>query len=164
MFNDCRTLSDAITVLKLDEGVRSQPYRDSKGLWTVGVGRLIGAQITDLKLSENEIDYFLINDIEKHWKEAVDIFGAQFLSEITPARQIAILSMLFTLGKSKFLKFENTISAIKSRDWERAAQGILKSKWARDVDPRQQNNAGRDNRVADMLRSGQFPEFYKIPK
>jgi lysozyme len=162
MLNDCKTLSSAVTVLKKDEGVRAQPYRDSKGLWTVGVGRLIGAQITDLKLSDDEIVYMLHNDIKKHWLEAVEIFGNDFLCELTPARQVAILSLLFTLGKSKFLKFHNTIKAIKSHNWESAAANILNAKWARDVDPKQTPGIGRDDRVAEMLRSGEFPLYYKI--
>jgi lysozyme len=154
--------SKAYKVLLLDEGKRNKPYKDSKGLWTIGIGRLIGAKLEDLTLSDYMIGEMFAEDIDKHWAEACDIFGAEFLAELEDARQIAILSLLFTLGKTKFLTFTSTIPAIKAKDWDRAAALLMSSKWAKDVDPRQLTGKGRDDRIAQMLKSGKFPKDYGI--
>ncbi len=59
------------SALTIDEGLRLQPYKDTVGKWTIGIGR----NLDDVGISEEESDYLLMNDIYKvevdldeHWK------------------------------------------------------------------------------------------------
>lgn len=155
-------LAKAIKVLSFDEGAKNKPYRDSKGLWTIGIGRLVGRNLSDLYLSTHVIHEMLMEDICSHWEQATNIFEEEFLNKQTPARQIAILSLAFGLGENKLKQFTETIPAIKKEKWELAAWLLLKTKWARDVDPQQIRNRGRDDRIAFMLKTGEFHEEYNI--
>jgi lysozyme len=40
--------------LKVDENIKSKPYRDTVGKWTIGVGR----NLDDVGLRPKEIDFF----------------------------------------------------------------------------------------------------------
>ena len=56
-------LSRVATLIILDEGVRSRPYKDSNGTPTVGVGRNLsgnGISIAELKAIAGELDYDLL--------------------------------------------------------------------------------------------------------
>lgn len=152
----------ATKVFDLDEGVQAKAYRDSKGLWTIGRGHLIGEHLADLKLSQHIIDELFKEDLSIAVREAKLVVGSVFFESISLARQIALTSMLYTLGHNKFLKFEETIEAMKREDWDEVAHRILSAKWARDVDPRQRPGEGRDDRVAYMFKFGTFPPEYKI--
>lgn len=149
-------------VLINDEGYRETPYLDTKGNYTIGVGYLIGKSMADLKLTKPVIMFMLTEQVEICIKELIEIFGSDDFHSWTEARQVALVSMIYNLGKRKFLGFENMISAIRVEDWHDASDHALDSKWASDVDPRQREGQGRDDRIAFMLREGEFHEDYQI--
>jgi len=156
-------LWEARKVLVYDEGLRLEPYKDSKGLWTIGIGRLIGARLEDLKLTRDEAYALLECSIESHWKEAEALFGKEFLEALEPARQVAILSLVYNLGAHKLkTQFVQTVPAIRKQDWKEVSRLLSLSKWARDVDPKQRPGLGRDDRITYMFRTGEFPREYGI--
>jgi GH24 family phage-related lysozyme (muramidase) len=144
-----------------DEGIAYAPYKDTKGYWTIGVGYFIGKELTDLKLSWDTIDQMLKEKIEECLEDLNGIFGDKF-DMFEDARQLALLSMMYSMGVRRFSQFVKMIGAIKARDWETAGFEAQNSKWASDVDPKGLANAGRDARVAYMLRSGCFHPEYKL--
>jgi len=116
-----------------DEGVRSSAYVDSEGLLTIGVGRLIDEKRGG-KLSADEIEYLLDNDIDRVINQAIREFDwYQDLSEI---RKEIILNMVFNLGIGGIKKFKNMINALQRHDWEDAAREMLDSKWSGQVGQR----------------------------
>lgn len=149
----------ARAVLITDEGLRYAPYKDSKGLWTIGVGHFIGADLKDLKLSWKVIQCMLQEEIEQCLEELDSIFGEAFDGYSTP-RQLALLSMIYNLGRTRFEGFQHMISAIKSNNWELAAKEALDSKWAKDVNPNG-DAEGRDERLAYMIKIGKMHPFYE---
>lgn len=149
-------------IMLADEGLRLKPYRDTKGLWTIGIGHLIGASIEDLELSRDVVNQIFLEDMGYHWKETCEIFGEQWLRSQALARQVALLSLVFNLGRTKLSKFIHTLPAIKEGRWNDAADLLLSTKWARDVDPKQREGEGRDDRIANMLREGTFDAYYKL--
>lgn len=155
-------LAKAAKVLEVDEGRSRTVYKDSKGFWTIGVGRLIGISLESLTVSDHIVDEMLKEDILSHWSEACDIFGNEWLCSQEDARQVAIFSLVFNLGAVKLSTFIHTVPAIKGERWEEAANLLLKTKWAKDVDPKQITGKGRDDRIAFMLREGKFPDEYRI--
>ena len=62
--------SNCITLIKHHEGVRNTPYQDPIGLWTVGVGHLMGngkrrPKDWNRKRSDQEVDDLLRYDIRR---------------------------------------------------------------------------------------------------
>lgn len=149
-------------VLMLDEGVAFGPYLDTQKNWTIGIGHLIGKQLTDLKLSKNVVLTLLREDLEVAWQDACEIFGEDFLAGISQARQVACLSLAYSLGRAKLQTFHQTIPAIIHGQWQQAAQFLKASKWASDVDPKRIEGQGRDDRIAKMLKTGDFDEAYNL--
>jgi GH24 family phage-related lysozyme (muramidase) len=153
---------EAKIVLRFDEGVRKSPYKDTKNLWTIGVGRLIGSDLETLTISDSVIDAMLEEDIATAAEDACLVIGAQAWEGLGVARKVAVISLLFTLGRTKFSKFVRTIAAIREGDFVRASQEVLMSKWAQDVDPKNRKGVGRDDRIAHMLRFDSFPKEYDL--
>jgi len=67
-------------------------------------------------------------------------FERQLLDEIPDVyngldevRQSVLLNMCFNLGMKGLLQFKNTLNFVAAGDWERAANGMLVSKWAKQV-------------------------------
>lgn len=154
-------ISDLTKVLIHDEGIRETPYKDTAGFWTIGVGHFIGNDITQLKLSKNAINAQLQDDIVAHINFVQNIFGVDFYHSLDPARRAALVSLAFNLGVN-LLKFVNTIELIKQKKWDEVCVNLAKSKWARDVDPKQRVGEGRDDRIINMFKTGKFPQEYKI--
>ncbi len=119
-------IDDLKVRLRLEEGIRSFAYRDTVGKITIGIGR----NLTDNGISTAEIEVLFQNDIERVIRELDSIFpDAKTFSEM---QQIALLDMLFQLGKTRFLRFEKMIACIRIDLWEGAKREALDSKWARE--------------------------------
>lgn len=136
--------------LRVDEGVRSRPYLDSLGNWTVGVGHLLPSnmtreQVQSMHLSDAEIDALLEKDLQDAVRGAESFGWFLTLDEV---RQAAIVNLVFNLGRNGFAKFVKTIGAIQNREYQKAGRMLLQSKWATQVGPR------RSGRLARMLETG----------
>ena len=110
------------------EGLRLKPYRCSAGKLTIVIGR----NLDDCGISQSEDYVMLINDImncEKQLQSKIpDIYNG--LDEV---RKSVLLNMCFNLGINGLLGFKNTLAFVKVGDWERAANNMLVSKWAKQV-------------------------------
>jgi len=65
-----RVSSEGLRLIKHHEGVRAKPYKDCIGLWTVGVGHLIGngkslPDSWNRVLTLEEIDALLVRDLNR---------------------------------------------------------------------------------------------------
>ena len=128
--------------LILHEGIRYKAYKDTVGKVTVGVGR----NLVDRGLSTREVDYLLNNDIEDcRYQLDTELPWWRTLSEV---RQRVLVDMCFNLGISGLLGFKNTLGFIQAGAYDAAATGMLKSKWAEQVQ-------SRAIRLAEMMRTGQ---------
>lgn len=154
--------AEAKAILRHDEGVHNSPYKDTKNLWTFGVGRLIGASLEQLHVTDSVVDLMLEEDIQTAVQDACIVLGEDVWNKLTEPRKVAMISLLFTLGRTKFAKFRNTIDAIRKEDWRRAGEQVLNSKWAEDVDPKKRKGVGRDDRVAYMLQANKYPKEYDV--
>ena len=116
------------------EGVRNHPYKDSLGLWTVGVGHLIGdgkslPKEMDRKFSDSEISEMFEIDYAKHKKIAE---GTPGYNKANKAGQGAMIDLGFNMGKW-WPKWPNTSKALKAGDFNAAARGLEDSKWYTQV-------------------------------
>lgn len=124
------------------EGLRLKPYRCTAGKLTIGVGR----NLDDCGITQSEAYVMLINDImncEKQLQAKIpDIYNG--LDEV---RKSVLLNMCFNLGVSGLLGFKNTLEFIKAGDWERAANNMLVSRWAKQV-------GRRAIELSELMRKG----------
>ena len=129
-----------------DEGSVEHAYEDSEGYLTIGVGRLIDKRKGG-KLSEDEIDYLLENDIDEKVNQVLREFA--WYQDLNDVRQEVIVNMVFNLGLEGFKKFKMTIAAIAKHDFLAASQEMLKSRWAAQV-------GQRATRLSDAMLSGEW--------
>ncbi|MBL4707088.1 MAG: glycoside hydrolase family protein [Flavobacteriales bacterium] len=129
--------------IKIDEGLRLKPYRCSAGKLTIGVGR----NIEENGISEEEAIHLLKNDIERSDREVDSVFTDSQIKSLSNQRKEVLVNMMFNLGKKKFLKFKKMIDAIQFKNWGRAADEMLDSKWAAQV-------GRRALRLANIMRTG----------
>jgi lysozyme len=133
--------------LTLDEGVEPQVYKDSLGLWTIGIGRLVDPSVPGCGLRPDEIQYLFNNDLEDRLESLFK--KLPWMAELDEARQGVLLNMSFQLGVTGLLKFVNTLELIKQKRFTEAATAMLQSKWAKQTPKR----AGR---LAKQMLTGEW--------
>ena len=106
-----------------EEGARNKAYKDSKGLWTIGVGHLIKADEQNLitaTLTDEQVEDLLRSDLR--WcSEAVET------SVKVPLQQHqfdALYSLCFNIGGTNFAK-STVVKKINENDLKGAADAIL---------------------------------------
>ena len=130
-----------IDQLRIHEGVEKTVYNDSEGIPTIGVGR----NLRDRGLSDDEIDYLLINDIDIVVDELDKVMP--WWKDLDEVRQRVLCDLVFNLGMPRFSGFKKSISYMKQQMWDQAADELLDSKWARQVGRRAQT-------LSEMMRTG----------
>ena len=125
-----------IAELRRDEGVEYSPYFDTVGIETVGVGHNLKAHPLDYEypLIDAQVDSILAKDLER-------VFAGldkdlPWWRELTYARQRVMANMAFNLGIAGLIGFRNTLMYIQNGEYEKAADGMLASKWAKQVGKR----------------------------
>ena len=116
--------------LRRDEGLRLKPYRCTAGKLTIGVGR----NLDDVGISEAEADLLLRNDVARSMADLDE--AIPWWRSLTEARQRVLVNMAFNLGATGLLGFRNTLAAIESGNYVKAANGMLQSLWASQVGER----------------------------
>lgn len=139
------TNEEFIAWLTREEGKVKHAYQDHLGYWTIGVGRLIDKRKGG-GLSDEEINYLLNNDIEK--KIAEVRAALPWFDNLTSNRKAVLVAMAFQMGTKGLLGFKNTLKMIEAGDYEKAAKGMLNSKWAKSDSPE------RAKRTAELMRRG----------
>lgn len=106
-----------------EEGSRNKAYKDTKGLWTIGVGHLIKTDEQHLineTLTDEQVKDLLKNDL-KWCSEAVET------SVKVPLQQHqfdALYSLCFNIGGTNFAK-STVVKKINENDLQGAADAIL---------------------------------------
>jgi lysozyme len=116
--------------LILHEGLKLEPYECTAGKLTIGVGR----NIEDIGITEDEARYLLDNDILRVCDELDR--NLSWWRDLSDVRQRVLVDMVFNLGISRFMQFQNAISAIESGDYDKAAEEMLDSRWTKQVGQR----------------------------
>ncbi len=125
------------------EGCKLRAYADTEGVWTAGWGH----NLQELRISQELADAWLGEDIKSVVVAAKTFPEWQFLD--TDARANAFCEMLYNLGPTRLSFFKEMLKAIRTKDWEKAADEALASKWASQVGQRAVT-------LSRMLRTGEF--------
>ena len=117
--------------LRRQEGYRGQPYKCSADKLTVGYG-------TTFPITEEEASWLLARryDISRAELEARAMTEYEVQVESLPERvQEALTNMAYQLGVPSLMKFRRMWKAIRVRNWQRALEEALDSKWAKHDTP-----------------------------
>ena len=129
--------------LVIHEGLRLKPYRCTAGKLTIGIGR----NLDDRGISQKEAYAMLERDILDFEQQLLDEIPDVYTG-LDEVRQSVLLNMCFNLGLKGLLEFKNTLAFVAAEDWERAANGMLASKWAKQV-------GMRAIELSELMRKGQ---------
>lgn len=129
--------------IRSHEGKRYRPYRDSKGLLTVGIGRCIDR----VPFSDDEIALMFQNDYMRAVGAAMTL---PVYDQLNEARQGVLTEMCFQMGLAGVKGFAKFIAAAQRGDWQGAHDEMLDSKWAREDTPE------RAERLARIFLTGEF--------
>jgi lysozyme len=139
--------------LEVEEGKRNLAYKDSKGIWTIGIGHNVQERpISDLAIKvifEEDVDTVvkLLNKYLPWWKN------------LDTVRKNALIDLGFNLGvgpsvedsTGKLLEFKNSLKYLEHGDYIKCGDGFVNSLWYRQV-------GVRGKRLVEMIRSGEWPE------
>ena len=126
--------------LKIDEGVKYEIYKDHLGYPTFGIGHLITENDPEhgkpdgTKISEDRVNEIFETDVAKFVSEAKILFPD--LDDLPDVAQQVIVNMAFNRGRPRLSKFKNFIAGVNDRDWTRAAEEMMDSRWATQVGDR----------------------------
>ncbi|MCD6320376.1 MAG: glycoside hydrolase family protein [Candidatus Desulfofervidaceae bacterium] len=117
--------------LKKHEGLKLSPYRCPTGHLTIGYGHNLEAKgitpdVAEILLEKDMQDAFydLKQLPEESWKH------------LSLRRQCVLVEMIFNMGVTKVLKFKHMLKALAEKDYKRAAEEMLDSRWAEQVGER----------------------------
>ena len=134
-------------MIKRHEGTEYRPYKDSLGLWTVGVGHLIGDGKSlppemNRTFSQAEVDTMFDMDYTKYAAAARAIPGYNMLD--TPAEG-ALEDLTFNMGTKWYKKWPNLTKQLVAGDTAGAANNLHNSKWYGQV------GAERGNTIVSLI-------------
>ena len=130
-------LDRVIDSLKQEEGFDGMPYEDTLGIPTIGYG-------TKLPLTKEEAEMLLKHRLEEKILELSE--KEPFFLDLPAKAQEVIANMAYQLGVGGVLKFKKMWAALKKGDYQKAADEMLDSKWAKQT-------PNRARRLAEIMRS-----------
>lgn len=144
--------------LELHEGLRLQPYRCSKGKLTIGIGRNLNANpitpeeelvVGDWRhgITKGMAIYLLLRDLKKITDKLPK--AIKFFNQLDDERQYALIDMAYNMGIKGLLNFKKMLFFMEKKDFAKAADECLNSRYAKDT-------GKRAERIANLIRTGVF--------
>jgi lysozyme len=127
-----------------DEGIRLEPYRDSLGYLTIGVGHLIKRGESFTTLTHQQAMDLLDSDIAIAERNLTNIYPKW--RELDDVRQRTLINLSFNLG-GKLAQFKRFLHSLSLGNFGRAADQLIQSKWYRQV-------RLRGPRIVHAMRTG----------
>lgn len=137
--------SEFLAIIKRREGLRLVPYKDTKGIGTIGYGH----NLLD-PISPRAAAVILEDDTIPIAHQVAGVVGDALWATLAAPRQWALVDMGF-MGPAKLALFKKMLAAVAASDWKTAAQEVIDSHWAQDV------GHARADEVATMLLTGEWP-------
>jgi len=133
-------MKDLLESIKHHEGFVEHVYDDSLGIPTIGYG----FAIKDLVLEEDLCDEILLRKLRILGRSVMGKFP--FFDSLPSECKSVLMEMCYQLGVRGVSKFKKALKAMDDGDWEKAADEMLDSKWAKQT-------PGRAKEMSDIIRS-----------
>ena len=139
--------------LAIDEASRLAAYLDSEGILTIGIGHnCVAKPVAGVHKVGDTITREVENELfEADIAEAMQELDRRFpwWTGLDDVRQNILINMCFNMGGKTLSGFVNTLRFIEGGEYALAADGMMSSKWARQV-------GDRAKRLSTMMRTGEW--------
>tara|TARA_S200002703_G_C3785158_1_gene242045 strand:+ start:798 stop:1667 length:870 start_codon:yes stop_codon:yes gene_type:complete len=143
--------------LELNEGNKNEPYKDSRGNWTVGIGHYIGKTLperfknadgTPKILTDTQVQMLFEKDYKEHKEDASKL---PMYNQLDNKGKQALIDLTFNMGNEVFNENEwpKFFAALENKDLKTAAKELKNSKWYNQV-------ADRAPRVVKLIKGAKF--------
>lgn len=135
--------------LKTAEGWSPVPYRDTRGVWTIGYGHALTQEPSDgMRWTKGQSETQLLRDVA----DAIhDASSFAWFPTLDTVRQEVIVELAFNLGLPRLQGFKRMLAALSVKDYDRAAHELQDSRWYTQVGMR------RGGRLVEAMRTGVWP-------
>ena len=133
--------------LKIDEGCVYKIYTDHLGYPTFGIGHLIiesdpeNGQAVSTPVSNDRVDAAFDGDVEVVLSECKVLYPD--FEDLPEEAQQIIANMMFNLGRPRLSKFVGMKRGVDAKDWNRAADEMVDSRWYAQVGRRAERLVNR---------------------
>ena len=120
-----------------DEGEVHEIYLDHLGLPTFGIGHLVRDDDPESGLpvgtpvDDDRVVSAFESDIETVLSDCNKLYSD--FDDLPEEAQRVIANMMFNMGRPRLSKFKGMKSGVDARDWNRAADEMVDSRWYRQV-------------------------------
>ena len=136
--------------IKYDEGSVNKIYLDHLGLATFGIGHLVtewdeeyGWEV-GTPVSEDRCNEVFDSDIQVVLSDCEHLYPD--FNELPEEVQRIIANMMFNMGRPRLSKFKGMKAGVDARDWQKAADEMVDSRWYRQV-------TNRAERLVERMRN-----------
>ena len=126
--------------IKYDEGSVNEIYLDHLGLATFGIGHLVtewdeeyGWEV-GTPVSEDRCNEVFDTDIQIVLSDCDKLYPD--FNDLPEEVQRIIANMMFNMGRPRLSKFKGMKAGVDARDWNKAADEMVDSRWYRQVTKR----------------------------
>ena len=133
-------MKELLESIKHHEGFVEHVYDDSLGIPTIGYG----FAIKDLVLQEDLCDEILLRKLRILGRSVMGKFP--FFDSLPSECKSVLMEMCYQLGVTGVSKFKKALKAMEDGDWEKAADEMLDSKWAKQT-------PNRAKEMSNIIRS-----------
>jgi len=123
-----------------DEGVVHEIYLDHLGLPTFGIGHLVLESDPEhglpvgTPIDESRCNAAFEQDIQTVLSDCNKLYPE--FEDLPEEAQRVIANMMFNMGYPRLSKFKGMKAGVDTRDWNRAADEMIDSRWYRQVTKR----------------------------
>jgi lysozyme len=136
-----------------DEGCKFEIYLDHLGLPTYGIGHLVVegdpeyGQPVGTPVDEERVRQVFNLDIASTLDECQVLYPD--FDDLPEDCQLIIANMMFNMGRPRLSKFKGMKAGVDARDWNRAADEMVDSRWHDQVPNRAKRLVKRMRALAD---------------
>ena len=124
--------------VKQHEGFMPKPYKDDKGVLTIGYGTNI-----DMGIDRNEAEMLLKYRLNRAISEVDALLGIETVMKLSQDQRDALYELNYWIGISKFRGFKRMITALKYEQYNKASIELMDSKLGREYTTRASKLAQR---------------------
>ena len=136
-----------------DEGCKLEIYLDHLGLPTFGIGHLVReddpehGEPVGTPVSEERVRQVFSLDIAVTLEDCKRLYDD--FDDLPEEAQLVIANMCFNLGYPRLSKFKGMKAGVDARDWQRAADEMVDSRWHDQVPNRAKRLVKRMRALSD---------------
>ena len=136
--------------LEIDEGVKYEIYLDHLGYPTFGIGHLVipsdkeYREDVGTRVSEERVRECFDKDVESVLRDCTLLYKDFY--ELPEEAQQIIANMMFNMWYTRLSKFKGMKKGVDAKDWNKAADEMVDSRWYKQV-------TNRANRLVERMRN-----------